>query len=142
MAATELYGKLIIVGKEGCADLEFPLDKKSILIGRDHSCDIRIVNKEISRKHAEVYVEDNGAVFISSMGREPVAVNGAPVTSPLELATGDKIEVLLENRTRVFYFQGDDETVQIRRPSPRPRAMMVQPVAPLRHQPRHAPWQQ
>lgn len=28
----------------------------------DHSCDIRIVNKEISRKHAEVYVEDNGAV--------------------------------------------------------------------------------
>lgn len=120
MAATELYGKLIIVGKEGCADLEFPLDKKSILIGRDHSCDIRIVNKEISRKHAEVYVEDNGAVFISSMGREPVAVNGAPVTSPLELATGDKIEVLLENRTRVFYFQGDDETVQIRAPPARP----------------------
>lgn len=49
-------------GKEGCNDLEFPLDKKSILIGRDHSCDIRIVNKEISRKHAEVYVEDTGAV--------------------------------------------------------------------------------
>ena len=102
-------------------------------------------------------------VFISSMGREPVVVNGAPVTSPLELATGDKIEVglqrctclqvatcpavaialswlqppvcpsravsasplpspplpcptqvLLENRSRVFYFQGEDETVQIR----------------------------
>ena len=32
--AAELYGKLLIVGKEGCADLEFPLDKKSILIGR------------------------------------------------------------------------------------------------------------
>ena len=32
-------------------------------------------------------------VFISSMGREPVVVNGAPVTSPLELTTGDKIEV-------------------------------------------------
>lgn len=31
---------------------------------RDHSCDIRIVNKEISRKHAEVYVEDNGAVRV------------------------------------------------------------------------------
>ncbi len=27
------------------------------------------------------------------MGREPVVVNGAPVTSPLELTTGDKIEV-------------------------------------------------
>lgn len=102
-------------GKDGGSELEFPLDKKSILIGRcagwlaaccwppagasataysgggaamrgygwalgtpaqaaclrpiclphacsDHSCDIRIVNKEISRKHAEVYVEDSGAV--------------------------------------------------------------------------------
>ncbi len=39
------------------------------------------------------------------------------MTSPLELATGDKIEVVLENRTRVFYFQGDDETVQIRAPA-------------------------
>jgi hypothetical protein len=64
-------------------------------------------------------------VFISSMGREPVSVNGAPVTSPLELATGDKIEVLLENRTRVFYFQGDDETVQIRPPPPPTRKALA-----------------
>ncbi|KAI3437873.1 hypothetical protein D9Q98_000319 [Chlorella vulgaris] len=125
MAADTVFGKLVIVGKDGFQDLEFPIDKKSILIGRDHSCDIRIVNKEISRKHAEVYVEDNGAVFISSMGREPVSVNGAPVTSPLELATGDKIEVLLENRTRVFYFQGDDETVQIRPPPPPTRKALA-----------------
>lgn len=110
----------------------------SVLIGRDHSCDIRIVNKEISRKHAEVYVEDGGAgthgcrvssepehsihsgrctltdelrcassllaVWITSMGREPISVNGCAVESPRELCTGDKIEVLLEGRTRVFYF--------------------------------------
>ena len=61
-------------------------------------------------------------VFISSMGREPIVVNGAPVTSPQELATGDKIEVLLENRTRVFYYQGEDETVQIRVAAPAGRA--------------------
>jgi hypothetical protein len=30
----EYYGKLIIMGKEGGGDLEFPLDKKSVLIGR------------------------------------------------------------------------------------------------------------
>lgn len=108
---------------------------------RDPSCDIRIVNKEISRKHAEVYIDDEvrrggehckqncrnsvagrrpgpallvatvwpaacdhntwppacalqtGAVFILSMGREPVRVNGKPVESPQELFTGDHIEV-------------------------------------------------
>ena len=49
-------------------------------------------------------------------------VNGAPVTSPQELATGDKIEVLLENRTRVFYYLGEVETVQIRVAAPAGRA--------------------
>ncbi len=34
MAASTLYGRLLIVGKEGCADLEFPIDKSSVLIGR------------------------------------------------------------------------------------------------------------
>ena len=32
--ATEIYGKLLIVGKKDKSELEFPLDKKSILIGR------------------------------------------------------------------------------------------------------------
>ena len=32
--ATDYYGKLLIVGKDGSADLEFPMDKKTILIGR------------------------------------------------------------------------------------------------------------
>lgn len=99
-----LLNYLCSVGRDGNADIEFPIDKRSILIGRDHSCDIRIVNKEISRKHAEVYVEDSGAVWITSMGREPVSVNGRAVESPQELCTGDRIEVHLEGRTRVFYF--------------------------------------
>lgn len=125
-------------------------------------------------------------VFISSMGREPVTVNGVAVLSPQELATGDKIEVshwqslstlsrachflhtlgrktsnhrgsglfvlqvvlanctrvsslltqflthdtglltlqqvVLENRTRVLHFFGEDETVQIRAPVRQPLA--------------------
>lgn len=40
-------------------------------VRRDHSCDIRIVNKEISRKHAEVYVEDSGAVRERAAPRPP-----------------------------------------------------------------------
>lgn len=47
------------------------------------------------------------------------------MTSPLELATGDKIEVVLENRTRIFYFQGEDETVQIRAPGGAKSAAVV-----------------
>lgn len=34
MASSSLFGRLLIVGKEGCTDLEFPIDKSSVLIGR------------------------------------------------------------------------------------------------------------
>lgn len=44
------------------------------------------------------------------MGREPILVNGAPVHSPLQLYPSDKIEVQLEGRTRIFYFQPVDES--------------------------------
>ena len=66
MAGT-LFGTLVIVGREGGHELSLA----PTLVApcgpprrsrRDHSCDIRIVNKEISRKHAEVFVEDTGAV--------------------------------------------------------------------------------
>jgi hypothetical protein len=55
----------------------------------------------------------NQQVFINSMGREPVSVNGTPVVSPVELITGDKIEVHLEGRTRIFYFHSNAEAVQV-----------------------------
>ena len=32
--ASKIYGKLLIVGKDGKSELEFPLDKAKILIGR------------------------------------------------------------------------------------------------------------
>ena len=77
----------------------------ALWICRDKSCDIRIVNKEVSRRHLEVYVNDDGNVCVLSMGREPVCLNGEQVLSPRVLQTGDKIEVMLEGRTREFYFQ-------------------------------------
>ena len=52
-------------------------------------------------------------VFLCSMGREPVSVNSAPVLSPVELTSGDRIEVHLEGRSRVFFFHGVEDTVQI-----------------------------
>jgi hypothetical protein len=47
------------------------------------------------------------------MGREPVSVNSTPVLSPLELASGDKIEVHLEGRSRVFFFHGAEDIRQL-----------------------------
>ena len=48
---------------------------------------------------------------VVSLGREPVLVNKEQVLSPRVLQTGDKIEVLLEGRTREFFFQAAPHTV-------------------------------
>ena len=76
------------------------------VVCRDQACDIRIVNKEVSRRHLEVYVNQDGNVCIRSLGREPVLLNGEQVLSSKVLQTKDTIEVLLEGRTREFHFQG------------------------------------
>lgn len=62
---------------------------------RDQRCDIRIVNREVSRKHVQLEVDTGGCVTLSSLGREPVSVNGEPAAHPVELYSGDQIEVPL-----------------------------------------------
>jgi hypothetical protein len=47
----------------------------------------------VSRHHAQLAVDDSGAVWLSSLGREPVSINGMPATEPIELFAGDQIEV-------------------------------------------------
>ena len=56
-----------------------------------------------------------------------MSVNGVAVVSPVELATGDKIEIHLEGRTRIFYFHSNREEVG-RRPL---SALNVVPSPPV-----------
>jgi len=60
---------------------------------RDKNCDIVIPRREVSRQHAQLAVDDSGAVWLSSMGKEPICVNGQPAHDAVELYTGDQIEV-------------------------------------------------
>ena len=52
-----------------------------------------IPRREVSRRHALLRADAEGAVWLESTGREPVAVNGKPAATPVELFTGDQIEV-------------------------------------------------
>lgn len=57
----------------------------------------------MSRHHAQLAVDDAGAVWLSSLGREPVSVNGKPATEAVELFTGDQIEVSISFRRRLSW---------------------------------------
>lgn len=52
------------------------------------------MNREVSRKHVQLEVDTaSGSVMLTSLGREPVSVNSEPAAVPVELFSGDQIEV-------------------------------------------------
>lgn len=51
-------GVVVVVRKSGRDGGRFPLAKGTAIIGRLESCDIRIALPYVSRKHAELRVED------------------------------------------------------------------------------------
>ena len=56
----------------------FPLDKAELTLGRSSDCDIALKDPYVSRQQARIIAEQD-QVFIESLGRNPVQVNGEPV---------------------------------------------------------------
>ena len=56
----------------------FPLDKAELTLGRSSDCDIALKDPYVSRQQARIIAEQD-QVFIESLGRNPVHVNGEPV---------------------------------------------------------------
>ena len=68
---------------------------------RDKNCDIVVPRREVSRQHARLAVDGAGSVWLSSLGKEPVCVNGQPADEAVELYEGDQIEVCYSTAQRV-----------------------------------------
>ena len=76
-------------------DRAMPLDApESLLIGRGKDCDVMLDDPSISRRHARVVVDGNGAVVLEDLGSvHGVSVNGALVHDTRPLSHGDRIAV-------------------------------------------------
>jgi len=71
----------------------FPLDPRVARIGRDSACEIRLLDSEASRTHAEVRPgADGGFVLIDLASSNGTLVNGQLI-SQHPLASGDRIEI-------------------------------------------------
>jgi len=70
----------------------YPLSDGTFNIGRDASSGIVIREPAVSRSHAEVRPEGDGFV-LTATGATGTRLNGTPVTTPVKLADGDRIEI-------------------------------------------------
>jgi predicted component of type VI protein secretion system len=70
-----------------------PVLGRSFLIGRDQSCQLRPRDGRVSRRHAEIRVEDDAA-FLHDLGStNGTFLNGEAVAAILPLRDGDRIQI-------------------------------------------------
>ncbi|MGD9109560.1 MAG: FHA domain-containing protein [Phycisphaerales bacterium] len=84
----------LIVRKDGQADKEFQIDKQLIHLGRSTDCDVPLVDRLVSRKHAAMKLsEPSGQWTIEDLGSSnKTYLNNAIITkSPLK--SGDEIQI-------------------------------------------------
>jgi len=71
----------------------FPLSLKAMRIGRESTCEIRLLDSEASRTHAEIRGSATGNFTVTDQGSSNgTLVNGRAITSH-SLASGDRIEI-------------------------------------------------
>lgn len=105
--------KLIMFREDGKRRV-FPLPKGETTIGRKTDCDIRIPLIEVSRRHAEVSIDEDGAVLKDLGAANGTYLNNRRITEE-DLEAGDQILI----GPVVFTVQidgepGDDELVEVR----------------------------
>ena len=112
------YQALLIFDKGVLAGQRVSITKPSVIIGRggtDLECDIVLPERQVSRQHAEIYVEQ-GRYYLRDLGsKNGTYLNGQPVNGPMELTDSDEIQIALCEH---FRFVGADATLPLTRATP------------------------
>ena len=90
-----------------------PISAQSVIIGRGGKntvCDIELPERQISRQHAEIYVEQ-GTYYVRDLNsKNGTYVNDQSVQGPVRLQDNDTIQIALCER---FRFVGTDATLPL-----------------------------
>ena len=70
------------------------LEKNEVIIGRDASCDVRILDPEISRRHAALRIEAPDKITISDLGSSNgTYIKNSPITREKRISPGTSIRM-------------------------------------------------
>jgi hypothetical protein len=72
---------------------EFDLPRGTTIIGRSLDCNLTIEDPLVSRQHAQIVIDDDGARVEDLGSRNGVRVNGALISRPAVLRDGDRVRV-------------------------------------------------
>jgi pSer/pThr/pTyr-binding forkhead associated (FHA) protein len=100
----------VLIGQTGPLNGQRWLIERSVVIGRDPSCDIIISDRQVSRYHARFTPEENGVLLEDLGSKNGTFCNGTRLEEPLLVSDGDYIQVSLVQH---FVFLSSDATVPL-----------------------------
>ncbi len=84
----------------------------TLLIGRAEKCDVRLLDKSVSREHCKILSGVNGPVIINLSKQNIALLNGMPLDSAQKI-NHDDIITLGRERLRITYLSAPDDTVAL-----------------------------
>jgi hypothetical protein len=112
------YQALLVFDKGVLAGQRVSITGPSVIIGRggtDLECDVVLPERQVSRQHAEIYVEQGHYFLRDLSSKNGTYVNGQPVHGSVELRDNDEIQIALCEH---FRFVGADATLPLSRVTP------------------------
>nr|XP_038036747.1 proliferation marker protein Ki-67 isoform X2 [Anas platyrhynchos] len=135
-----LFGKIIVIKRNGTDGIHFPLTASSCLFGRLNclqdlnsfsqlrrtECDIRIQLPQVSKEHCKIEVNENEEAILTNLSTvNPTQLNGSCFQQPVPLKHGDVLTII----DRSFRFEYPLQSTPRKRRSRSPKDETRQQVA-------------
>ena len=112
----------MLVAQEGpLQDQRWPL-ARTLVLGRDSTCDIVIPDRQVSRYHARVTPTNEGMILEDLGSKNGTHCNGTPITSPMVLQDGDVVQIALAQK---FQYLTSDATMPLAEGAGQPGRLMM-----------------
>ena len=95
---------------------------RALVLGRDHSCDVAIADRQVSRYHARLTPTAEGIILEDMGSKNGTHRNGEVLSGPVVLMDGDAIQVSLAQE---FTFLTSDSTMPLGESAGKPGRLMM-----------------
>ncbi|XP_041367933.1 mucin-2-like [Gigantopelta aegis] len=103
-----LFGKIVVIKRNGTDGAHFPLTATSCLFGRSNECDIRIQLPTVSKEHCRMDVNSDAQVFVTNLSQtNPTQVNGKAILAVVQVKHCDVFTI--SDRSFRFEFAPDSK---------------------------------
>jgi DNA-binding winged helix-turn-helix (wHTH) protein len=95
---------------------------QTLVLGREPSCDVVVVDRQISRFHARLTPTTEGVILEDLGSKNGTHHNGMPLTAPVVLQDGDMVSVAMAQQ---FLFLTSDATMPLLEGAAQPGRLMM-----------------